>query len=245
MRINLDDNATFRAFEQFASSKMDGNKATAIARIGEGDHTIVAATGDRVAPLWRRQSNKSANDQVRASFRSMLVNIFEGEENIPASVRAVLKEHDYGQGKPLTARRISAVCNAVRVCAEQERLNQQIQEDASKAECIGRLLCGESIEQIVGPGRGEGWLDFARQLGDVQMFVALNAHAVNADADVTLENPFGGNRASSTHSPTAPTSRPSPTGRLTPSSTRSTPWRRSRPLPRLPRRPTMRFSSAR
>lgn len=91
---------------------MDGNKATAIARIGEGDHVIVAATGDRVGPLWRRQSNKNANDQVRASFRNMLVNIFEGEENIPASARAVLKEHDYGQGKPLTARRISAVCNA-------------------------------------------------------------------------------------------------------------------------------------
>ena len=193
MRINLDDNATFRAFEQFASSKMESNNSKAIARIGEGDHVIVAATGDRVAPLWRRQSNKSANDQVRASFRSMLVNIFEGEENIPASVRAVLKEHDYGQGKPLTARRISAVCNAVRVCAEQERQNQQIQEDASKAECIGRLLGGESIEQIVGPGRGEGWLDFARQLGDIQIFVALNAHAVNADAGVTLENPFGGN----------------------------------------------------
>ena len=193
MRINLDDNALFTAFEQFASSKMDDNNAKAIARIGEGDHVIMAATGDKVAPLWRRQSNKNANDQVRASFRSMLVNIFEGEGNIPASVRAVLKEHDYGQGKPLTARRISAVCNAVRVCAEQERQNQQIQEDASKAECIGRLLGGESIEQIVGPGRGDGWLDFARQLGDIQIFVALKAGSITADADVTLENPFGGN----------------------------------------------------
>ena len=193
MKTNLDGNTKFCAFEQFANSKMESNNAKAIARMGEGEHVIVAATGDKVAPLWRRQSNKNANNEIRASFRSMLIDIFEGEENIPASVRAVLKEHDYGQGKPLTARRISAVCNAVRVCAEQERQNQQIQEDASKAECIGRLLGGESIEQIVGEARGEGWLDFARQLGDIQMFVALNAHAVNADADVTLENPFGGN----------------------------------------------------
>ena len=121
MKTNLDGNIKFCAFEQFANSKMESNNAKAIARLGEGNHEIAAATGDKVAPLWRRQSNKNANNEIRASFRSMLIDIFEGEENIPASVKAVLKEHDYGQGKPLTARRISAVCNAVRVCAEQER----------------------------------------------------------------------------------------------------------------------------
>ena len=193
MKTNLDGNALFRAFEQFVSEQRNGDTSKAVARIGQGDHVIVAASNDKVGPLWRRQSNKDANNDIRETFRSMLVNIFEGEEKIPESVKAVMKEYDYGQGKPLTSRRISAVCRAVRECAEREAEAAQIQEDASKAENIGRLLRGESVAQIVGNARGEGWMDFANCLGDMLVLVATNAESVAEDHEVTLDNPFGGN----------------------------------------------------
>ena len=195
MRINLDDNALFTAFEQFASSKMDDNNAKAIARIGEGDHVIMAATGDKVAPLWRRQSNKNANDQVRASFRSMLVNIFEGEGNIPASVRAVLKEHDYGQGKPLTARRILAVqttvdqyfadkaqtlmAEAVRQGVEDNEMTQRLVRAAVRA-CIedpeAMELVKANIRKIL--------IDFTTSVGDVPRPV----HGVKEKVDAITAN---------------------------------------------------------
>lgn len=63
----------------------------------------------------------------------------------------------------------------MRECAEREAQAAQIQEDIGKAESIGRLLRGESVAQIVGNARGEGWMDFANCLGDMLVLVATNA----------------------------------------------------------------------
>ena len=44
MRINLDGNALFTAFEMFVSDQRNGTTSKAVARIGEGEHLIVATT---------------------------------------------------------------------------------------------------------------------------------------------------------------------------------------------------------
>lgn len=70
MRTNLDGNALFTAFEKFVSDQRNGTASKAVARIGEGEHMIVAAINDKVGPLWRRQSNKSVAKSLldKASF---------------------------------------------------------------------------------------------------------------------------------------------------------------------------------
>ena len=134
MAINL-DNAQYGKFVQFAQEQMQAGHATAIARDGGevpgGDplagHSIAAATGDKVAPLWRSADNKNANNATRDLFRQTIVDMFDGEANIPASVRNAMKMEDYGQGKPLTARRILAVKTELdRIAAGNAAFNADI-----------------------------------------------------------------------------------------------------------------------
>ena len=117
MAIQL--NSQFTQFVQFAQRQMDAGNAKAIARDSGGEaslggHTIMAATGDKVAPLFGRSlANKLANNAARKLFRDTIVSIFGSMEAIPQDVKAAMKLDDYEQGKPLTARRILAVSSAI------------------------------------------------------------------------------------------------------------------------------------
>ena len=65
------------------------------------------------ASFWRTSEMKAANDQVRDLFRKTVADMFGGERNIPDIVRDNMKLEDFGQGKPLTARRINLVKTAI------------------------------------------------------------------------------------------------------------------------------------
>ena len=115
-------NNQFNRFVQFAQDHFDNGERTAIAT--KGDVTAAAGTpleernikstnnGDHIGK-FRDQSIKDVNDQVRALFRKTVADMFGGERNIPASVRKQMLFSDYGKGKPLTARRIMYVKNAI------------------------------------------------------------------------------------------------------------------------------------
>ena len=111
MAINL-DNAQYGKFVQFAERQIQAGNEKAIARDGGAlaGHVIVAATGgDKVAPFWRSQADKDANNAARDLFRQAIADMFGGEAAIPRSVRDAMNLGDFDQGKPLTARRIIAV----------------------------------------------------------------------------------------------------------------------------------------
>ena len=55
----------------------------------------MAATGDKVAPLWRSRNNKDANNITRNLFRQTIIDMFGGEANIPANVRNAMRLKDY------------------------------------------------------------------------------------------------------------------------------------------------------
>jgi len=115
-------NANFRAFVDFAQAKVDAGDKEAVARgtIENGalaGRTITAATTDSVKGFfyWRRdEADKQANNATRALFKQAVIDMFGGESKIPKSVKDAMNLADYGQGKPLTARRITAVANAIR-----------------------------------------------------------------------------------------------------------------------------------
>lgn len=111
MAINL-DNAQYGKFVQFAEQQIQAGNEKAVARDGGAlaGHTIVVANGgDKVASLWRSQTDKDANNAVRDLFRQAIADMFGGEAAIPPSVRDAMNLDDFDQGKPLTARRIIAV----------------------------------------------------------------------------------------------------------------------------------------
>ena len=117
-------NAQFSRFVEFAEERVKAGKDTAIARTGEvrvGGGTPLEeraiSASDKIdfvgMTLLRTQDSKRANDEVRQLFRKSVAEMFGGENNIPDSVKDAMLLKDYGSGKPLTARRILEVKNAI------------------------------------------------------------------------------------------------------------------------------------
>ena len=121
--------AEFQQFVQFAETAIASGKQKAIARVetsevgGIANRTIVPGTGDWVGiGVGRLSSLKKANNTTRATFLKAVSDMFGGQDHIPESVQAAMKMEDYGKGKPLTARRIMAVKEAiVQICRAATR----------------------------------------------------------------------------------------------------------------------------
>ena len=77
-----------------------------------GERSITAKSGDNFG-VFRLQSTKDVNNNVRTLFKKSVVDMFGGESNIPQAVKEAMRLADYNKGKPLTARRILAVANAI------------------------------------------------------------------------------------------------------------------------------------
>ena len=127
-------NDQFKQFAQFAENRIRAGKDSAVARFaaptngpqapdGAGSlasRRIQAATEDWVGKIWRSNLSEGANEEVRTLFRKSVADIFGGnEDRIPQSVWDAMKLEDFGQGKPLTARRIMAVKEAVEAFAQE------------------------------------------------------------------------------------------------------------------------------
>ena len=123
-------NAQFQKFVDFATVKWNANEKTAIARLGEGETSLAARSitaaergTDRVGRIKRDDAACDANNAVRTIFRNAVADLFGGEKNIPKSVMDVMLTKDYDCGKPLTARRIIKVRNAIRASGWADAFN--------------------------------------------------------------------------------------------------------------------------
>ena len=114
----------FNKFVEFAEERVKAGKESAIARTGEVrigkgtplEERAIYSTDktDFVGmTILRTKDAKAANDEVRELFRKSIAEMFGGEGNIPDSVKDAMLLKDYGCGKPLTARRILEVYNAI------------------------------------------------------------------------------------------------------------------------------------
>ena len=114
--------SVFRSFVDFAqqSVKTGDTKAIAAAKIqksldGRRMITVTRSLTDAVHNWTRTNDEFSVNDITRKLFRNAIIEMFGDESKIPAEVKDAMRMEDYGQGKPLTARRILAVKNAIDV----------------------------------------------------------------------------------------------------------------------------------
>ena len=120
------NNATYQKFTQFADEAGTWNTLAQLKVSGEGaDQSrdiVVSEMNDSVRKLFRSQTAKDANDAVRELFRKTVYSMFGGENRVPKSVKSAMRLGDYGQGKPLTARRINAVRIAIAAAVEKENM---------------------------------------------------------------------------------------------------------------------------
>ena len=117
-------NEQFSRFVSFAQERVQAGKEKAIATKGDvmahGGTTLeerkitVTDKIDWVSlSIFRGGGAKRANNEVREMFRKAVADMFGGENNIPDKVKEAMLMKDYGCGKPLTARRILAVRDAI------------------------------------------------------------------------------------------------------------------------------------
>ena len=132
MAINLNTKAygeQFNAFVNFASKQTNLSN---VARVGEtkagtnligldGEpRTITAKNWDGSGQVWRLGGSRKVNNEVRDLFLKTILSVCSADkiEELPQSVQDVLKAQDFdGKGRPLTARRIKAVTDAVLVAS--------------------------------------------------------------------------------------------------------------------------------
>lgn len=108
-------NNAFRTFVDFAQkTHRDGyDSAAAKATLNERQLTVSALSLHETSYVLRKTAEKDSNDATRRIFRQAIIDMFGGEANIPASVKKAMVTSDYDKGRPLTARRIIAVKQAI------------------------------------------------------------------------------------------------------------------------------------
>ena len=118
--VNTGYSNVFKTFVDFAQQRVNANDASAIADAHVqkplGGRKIIAITQsltDSVHKWTRGVDEWVVNDRTRELFKKAIADMFGGENKIPASVKKAMVMSDYGEGKPLTARRILAVKAAI------------------------------------------------------------------------------------------------------------------------------------
>ena len=121
MPIGIHYTEEFAAYADFAMKSAAAGKSKSVVRTAN-DADATATDRMKAAPndgpggfavLFRSGASKRANDAARNIFLQSVYDMFGGESLVPPSVREALKLEDYGAGKPLTARRVLAVKEAV------------------------------------------------------------------------------------------------------------------------------------
>lgn len=124
--MTIKANVQFDSFVDFAQKSMEAGSSKAVARAdavvpgkdgGYATRTIVAAP-DKAFKISRSITDKAKNDVARTLFQKSVIDMFGGEDKIPESVKDAMLLKDYGAGKPLTARRIMAVKQAIELAMD-------------------------------------------------------------------------------------------------------------------------------
>ncbi|MCR5379993.1 MAG: hypothetical protein K6G44_03330, partial [Lentisphaeria bacterium] len=122
MPLNVNEyNQQFQNFVDFALERTQAGKGKTIAQINDvgtpiGARAISNAKSDGIggfAALFRTRNRQNVNDLTRELFKNAVIEVFGGESKIPESVKTAMIMQDYGRGKPLTARRIMEVKEAI------------------------------------------------------------------------------------------------------------------------------------
>jgi len=140
-------NGTFRTFVDFAQkTSRDGyGSACAKATLNDRQITVSALSLHETSAVLRKTAEKDSNEATRTLFRNAIIDMFGGEAKIPESVKKAMELDDYGKGRPLTARRIIAVKNAIDA---EDSMRTKGVEDAIRASALAKGFAPEELPRL-------------------------------------------------------------------------------------------------
>lgn len=139
-------------FQQFVNFALGAKSKSDFAEVSDkmtplGKYTITDKKKfDFVGNIGRGDDSKATNDTARKLFHEAVASLFGGVSKIPQSVLDAMKTSDYGQGKPLSARRIIFVNNAIAAWNAQP-------EQSMPGNCVGDSLLPSSPQVQPNPSR--------------------------------------------------------------------------------------------
>ncbi|MCQ2390901.1 MAG: hypothetical protein MJ240_05720 [Kiritimatiellae bacterium] len=128
------DSINRQAFDRLSSSfgqfvADEHMKGSTIVKTGTGLNALRAGSGDfRGNIFFRSASQIEENNAVRNAFLKSVSDVYGGQDHIPESVRKAMKESDFdGKGHPLTARRIRATMDAIRMDIDHKKIADAVE----------------------------------------------------------------------------------------------------------------------
>lgn len=121
MAININNGfAAFDTFVEFAQHRAAAGLKDAVANATTDLDkrrisfvTVGSASATSASWFSRTDNDKVDNNTTRDIFKAAIAKMFGGEKNIPENVLKAMRMEKYGQGRPLTARRILLVKAAI------------------------------------------------------------------------------------------------------------------------------------
>lgn len=109
--------------------------------------SITKNATDKPYAFTRSGDNKQSNNVTRALFMNTVSNLFGGADNIPQSVKKQMELNKFdGEGRPLTARRINYVRDAILAVIRQNK-----DAGVSEGEALLKLNGHESYVKLAEP----------------------------------------------------------------------------------------------
>ena len=146
----------------------------------------VADNDTAFLPFLRSQDAKAANTRTRDIFLRLVAEEFGGEKNIPQSVRDVLTNFGGAASKPLTARRVVAVCNAVMEAKSRVAGPVAAQPAAAQPAATAGEFSAEAFSSAAKSAASPGFMSFSLfSSSKVRVFTIDNgkvAHCLEGNA---------------------------------------------------------------
>lgn len=119
----LDSKGMSLQFNEFVKAAENADSRSKVVRfLGDAGsatvHEVTVTSSDKIGKIGRAGNIENANNTTRTIFRQSIAAMFGGESKIPPAVLTAMKTTDYGQGKPLSAKRILLVRDAVDQCRD-------------------------------------------------------------------------------------------------------------------------------
>ena len=183
---------TFNKFVEFTKAGgVDDKSVVSMARteLNGTDFDLAKSASDRIHKLCRSTALKEANDNVRNVFRQSVLDLFHVGDvgNLPPNVKTAMELEDYGCGKPLSARRIKAVSEAIERC-DQDVNGKRIvmDENIANGDAIG---FEDQINRRIATS-DYGSDDIFNQISK-DVFRATRHYLSTEEEDAFVNNPYG------------------------------------------------------
>lgn len=124
-----------------ATAEQNGNTLAGVMKGADGVHSIRVTTGDRIGNILRSGAQKAANNEVRQALLQTITKMLGGKDpRVVFAGNENFKWDDFGKGKPLSSRRISAIMSEVKAYTNEHNVSDRHKPYITQPDLVGNMV---------------------------------------------------------------------------------------------------------